>query len=323
MRLRRRALLFPVLRALRTERIAIASPGDFVRGPARAFEPGSAPGLPLPYCLDILRRRSLYVIGSTAEEARVAPFYYLQLRRSARDMVSVPWEDCPLDKSDRAAEAVAVFSPGRVGSTLLSRALAHSGVGSVSEPDFFTQATAQVWSNALNPARQTIRRAVGGLTHDLAASLGHEGLLVIKLRAECCRAPDMVLANGRPRTIFLIRDFESWAASTIRVFRASPRNTVARYLRALRCYAWLSANTRCHLLRYTDLLSNDVKTRAGLARFLGHVISREAFAEAMEEQSQSGTPLEEARRPAPSGFEQMFDGTIALWNSQSLRKVRR
>jgi hypothetical protein len=133
----------------------------------------------------------------------------------------------------------------------------------------------------------------------------------------------MVLGGARPRTIFLTRGFESWARSTIRVFRARPRDTVSRYLRALRCYAWLKANTDCHLLRYEDLVSRADATRATLATFLGHEISRESFAAAMAEQSQSGTPLELSRRPAHSRFDQLLDRTIALWNSRPLRGTRR
>ncbi len=75
--------------ARRTDRIAISTPGDFLTSTIRPFDRAGADGL-LPYCLDFLRRRSVYVGGVDGEGAQAAPFYYLYLRRNATRVVSVP-----------------------------------------------------------------------------------------------------------------------------------------------------------------------------------------------------------------------------------------
>jgi hypothetical protein len=322
MQIQRHTLAADVLKVRRPARISIASPRDFVLGRARTVS-GAAGSLPLPYCLDIPRRRSLYVSSTDPAAAVTAPFYYLHLRRTAREVVSVPWESGPLEKNASTTEPVLVFSPGRVGSTLLCGALSAAGIASVSEPDFFTQATMQFWSSAINPLRQRIGRALGDLSHDLCAALGRDGLLVVKLRSECCRAPELLVSGARRRTIFIVRDFESWARSTIRVFRADPGRAVARYLRALRGYAWLKENTACHVLHYEALVSDSEGAAAALSGFLQRNVSPETFGSAMHAHSQSGTPLDPSQRPQQDNFEQTFSRTLALWESPRIRALRR
>jgi hypothetical protein len=322
MKLQRHIFSADVLKVRRPARISIASPRDFLLGSARTVARTGA-NLPLPYCLDIPRRRSLYVSSSDPAAAATAPFYYLHLRRTAREVVSVPWESGPLEKNTSTSEPVLVFSPGRVGSTLLCGALSASGIASVSEPDFFTQATMQFWSSAINPLRQRIGRALGDLSHDLCAALGRDGVLVVKLRSECCRAPELLVSGTRPRTIFIVRDFESWARSTIRVFRADPGKAVARYLRALRGYAWLKENSTCHVLHYEALVSDSEGAAAALAGFLQRSISPATFGSAMHAHSQSGTPLEPSQRPEQDDFEKTLSRTLALWDSPKIRSLRR
>src|SRR6478736_2202650 len=120
---RHKILRAAVLEARRTERISIASPSDFAPDTAQPIERGEASNLGLlPYCLDFVRRRSLYVGGVDTREAQGAPFYYLYLRRNARFVVTIPWEEGALSQNDARAP-VLLFSPGRCGSTLLSRIL--------------------------------------------------------------------------------------------------------------------------------------------------------------------------------------------------------
>ena len=285
----RTILAAAVRKARRTDRIAISTPGDFVLEPWTRIGRETDEPL-LPYCLDFLRRRSLYVGGVDREGAQTAPFYYLYLRRQARRVVSVPWEAGALAPGAPRAP-VFLFSPGRCGSTLLSRILSAAGLANVSEPDFYTQATTAVAASGLNPFRATIAHAAANMGADLAAALDAARPPVVKLRAESCRAPQLLVQAAERRTLFMTRGFESWARSNGRAFRNGAQKSVGKYLRAIGCYAWLKQNSDCHLVRYEDLLDDAPAAMAALGRFLGGAIAPDAVNAIMKEDSQAGTPV--------------------------------
>jgi hypothetical protein len=278
--------------------------------------PGS--GL-LPYCLDFLRLRAIYVGGVDAKAAQAAPFYYLYLRRNAKRVVSVPWEHGAL-VGGRAP--IFLFSPGRCGSTLLSRILSGAGIANVSEPDFFTQATTAIAASPFNPLRPAIGAVGAAMGADLAAALDPAQSPVVKLRAESCRAPQLLVQPSERRTIFMTRRFEAWARSNGRAFRNAPGKSVRKYLTALSGYAWLKANSACHVVHYENLLAEPLQDTAALARFLGRGIAGSVVASVMKEDSQQDTPLMRGARPDLPGWERRFDATMALWNSARVRRAR-
>lgn len=317
----RNPYLSPVVRARRTERISIAQPSDFSLGGRQPWSAGTRKA-PLPYCLDPLRLRSLYVAGADLKETAAAPFYYLHLRRTAREVVSVPWEHGRLFTDPSPLSPILVFSPGRVGSTLLSAILFEAGIANVSEPDFYTQATRAFAASPYNPMRAAMRAAVLNLGRDLSAAFATGGPVVAKLRAECCRAPWLILEEGRPKTIFMTRRFEPWARSTARVFRAGPRRAVAKYLQSLDALDWLQRHTQCHLLLYDSLLADVGGVCAELGQFLGREIAPEAVARAMARDSQEGTPLELSARPERDGADENLAEILRLWGSDKIVRKR-
>lgn len=313
----RDVVVYEVIRTRNMNRIAIAAPGDFdlverARLP-RLTEPA------FPYCLDFLRRRALYISGLDPAEVQSAPFYYLYLRQHARRVISLPLEHGPV--ADGApSQPVFLFSPGRCGSTLLSRVLAEAGLPSVSEPDFFTQMGSWFWSRPYNPLHGKYARAMWAMADDLAATLGpFQGSgPIIKLRAESARAPEMFLRRPGAKSIVLLRGFESWARSTARVFGAGPHKMVGKYLTALRCLAALQAKSDCHVMRYEDWVNDPHRAAAGLAQFLGVTIPENAVSQALAADSQAGTPLEGRVR---AGWERRFDGAMGLWRSPKLTRA--
>ena len=306
----------------RPDRISISALGDFRLAGREAIErPDVQDGVLLPYCMDLLRARSLYVGGVDPRDAQAAPFYYLHLRRHARIVVSVPWEQGRLYEGDRRAP-IFLFSPGRCGSTLLSRILSAANAPNVSEPDFYTQLTAAAVASLFNPLLPAIKRAAANMGSDLALTIDGMSPPVVKLRAESCRSPNLLLGASERRSLFMTRDFEAWARSNIRAFRNSPGKSVRKYMRAVAAYAWLKRNSDCHLVRYEDLLADPGATTTALATFLGRAIAPEAVAAAMTEDSQEGTPLEQGARPDLPGWERRFADTMALWNSDRLRMAR-
>ncbi|MEI9995010.1 MAG: hypothetical protein WDM91_10480 [Rhizomicrobium sp.] len=304
------------------DRISIASPADFVIGPAGALDLAGASQKPwLPYCIDLPRRRAVYVAGADVAGAQDAPFYYLYLRRHAQRIAFVPWAAGGLRKTAGRAP-IFLFSPGRCGSTLVSRMLSAAAVANVSEPDFYTQATSVMLSTRFNPWRERIRSVIAAMGGDLAAALDPAQSPVVKLRAESCRAPDLLVDPRERRTLFLTRGFEAWTRSNERAFRNGAHKSVGKYLRALRCYSWLKHNSMCHPMRYEDLQADPLAAAAALSGFLGRDISAAAVLSTMKEDSQDGTPLRQGARPDRPGWERRFDETMALWNSARVREVR-
>ena len=309
----KRSVLRRVVRQARnTQRISIASPSDFVT--ARGV---GVVGVALPYCLDMARRRAIYICNADVTAAQSASFYYLHLRQTAQHILSVPFERLPLSPSSPQSDPVFLFSPGRVGSTLVSRVLAEAGIASVSEPDFYTQVARPFWQSPLNPFRRSIEAAMWNLSDDLCAGLG--AAPVVKLRAECAAYPELFLRRPKSKTIVLLRDFESWSRSTAQVFGAGPRKAVRKYLAALRCYETLCQRGDCHLMRYEDWVNDPNAAALALGRFLGVAIPAEAVQRAFASHSQAGTPL--ARRQKP-GWEEKWQRALALWHSPRLVSAR-
>lgn len=313
--LAREVYCLTVRRARNVNRISIASPRDFVC--VRSENPADAPQTVFPYCLDFLNARAIYAADTGIGAVQGAPFYYLHLRRRARRLLSVPIEHGPVGRLCGHTDPVFLFSAGRCGSTLVSRILSEAGIASVSEPDFYTQMSSWFWSRRSNPLHAPFLRAMWHMTDDLTVALGKPP--VIKLRAECAKAPALFVRDTGSRAIVMVRSFESWARSTARVFGNPPDKIVRKYLTALHCYAYLQRRSTCHLLIYEKLLADPVEVGSALGRFLGTSIRPQAVARAMANDAQAGTPL--ARR-SRLGWEAKFDGAMRLWGSPRLVAAR-
>lgn len=296
-------------------RISIAAPGDFVCNKARSIVESDA--FLFPYCFDFFRRRALYVRQTDAQAVQDAPFYYLHLRRTAEQIVSVPVGYGAITKTTSAPDPVFLFSPGRVGSTLISRVLAEAKIPSVSEPDFYTQLAHPLFRAMPATLRKPFEEAMWDLGADLSAALGASP--VVKLRAECARTPELFVRGMDNRTIVLFRGFESWARSTTQTFGAGPEKAVRKYLTALRCFETLSRTSRCHLMRYEDWVTQPEASGDALAKFLGITLDPEAVRRALSAHSQEGTPLKNREK---QGWQEKWQGAMALWRSPAVARVR-
>jgi hypothetical protein len=194
---------------------AVAQPADFVLRPGRPAAPERLldPDVS-PYCFDFDAGTLLCV---SAPDVRDATFLYQAQRQRARRVLVAPFAALP----EAPPSPTLIFSIGRCGSTLLQKAFAAAGVGSVSEPDYFRQAVLQ------RPHDDAVRDAVGRATALL-------GCPVVKLHAECANAPLVVAGAFRaPRVMFVLRDAVDWADSVRRVTRDADPARAAALLRAL------------------------------------------------------------------------------------------
>jgi hypothetical protein len=169
-----------------------------------------------PYCLDDRRRLLLLMeVAPQVDLLRADPFFYDAQRDHAVRLHAVPYSDVPrladvLIPQAEAPPPIFLHSTGRCGSTLLSQLLATAGtLQSVSEPDFYSQAT--ILSRLSGGQRDPeLRRLMDGctrlLSHALRCRDPAAGRPLIKLRSWCLpAAPLFEPLSGRWHNVFLHR----------------------------------------------------------------------------------------------------------------------
>lgn len=290
-----------------------ATHADFRFG---AKTPASAEDLQtaLPYCLDVTGRKTLYLTGLSPHDACAAPFYYLYARRTATAALVRGWWQ-QSDALPAHIPPVFLFSTGRCGSTLVTRMLNAAGTPAVSEPDFYTQFTAGLlFAPDGDQFISAIAPALRHMTADLCRILGGNAPLVIKLRSDVSAvAHPMAMLHGTTRNLFICRDFDRWARSTLRHFPCRPEQLVGQYVQNLHAFNALQRDGTCHLIRYESLLADPAAELLRIGEFLGQPLDIARGLQAMKGDAQAGTPLEQGRRPPPPDLEALYSGACALW----------
>ena len=170
------------------------------------------------YCLDPERRHALFVETPPGTDLAAAPFYFQAQYEAAGSLVAVPYEDLhALARSIEPGRLVLLYSVGRCGSTLLSRAFAATpGVWSLSEPDVFTQLIT-LREAGLHDAAE-VAALVATCTRLLGAAAG-DRVLVVKFRSFVVDLADVFHAHfPEARAVFLYRDGVPWTRSSARAF---------------------------------------------------------------------------------------------------------
>lgn len=163
------------------------------------------------YCLDDENRRALFVQTGPDVDLLDAPFFYLAQYRGAERLLALPYEALHALADDLPdPRLVFLFSTGRCGSTLLSRAFnAVPGVRSLSEPDVYSDvATLRHW----DPSRED---EYARLLRSCTRILGRNAdTLAIKFRGGAIHAADLLHREfPAARTLFLYRNAERWLES--------------------------------------------------------------------------------------------------------------
>ncbi|MBF0425091.1 MAG: tetratricopeptide repeat protein [Magnetococcales bacterium] len=214
--------------------LAVVAPEDFhCRGDGI---PGAPPPARFtPYCFDLVRELLLGVCADPI--ALLSPAFFFQAQYDqAESLHAVPFSALAATFPDtllRRTRLVFLYSVGRCGSTLLSRALQTlPGVVSISEPDFPTQ----IMATEPDPAEDTawlvhlLRHAVVALCRPYIGDGGR--CIVLKFRAECLfRAELLQRAFPAARNIFMTRNPHDWARSAYTAFAATPEEIARRWVK--------------------------------------------------------------------------------------------
>lgn len=200
--------------------LAIAAPSDFRVTRAGVMDPeqlwrDSRHSL---YCLDLQRREVVFVELPSPEIRLTYPCYYHAQRETGRRLIRLGF-DAFHDLVDRFAGSnpplLSIHSVGRSGSTLVARALEHTGRrAAFSEPDCYTQ--------LLDLACETSerRRWLRHCTQYLCRGSEAGTLAVIKFRSFVISlAPELHSEFPETRTLFLYRNALDYVRSAMQVFR--------------------------------------------------------------------------------------------------------
>lgn len=306
--------------------VAPAAATDFATHPVGDFEAGALatdPTLSL-YCLDLGRREALFVRTPPELDLTAAAFLYQTQYSAATELVAVPFAE--LHRVAATVEApserlVFVYSVGRCGSTLVSKAFAAAdGVVSLSEPDFFWQLHAL--QDAGDPELDTL---VASCIRLLCAPRPARAW-AIKLRSHEIELADALRRSfPEAKSVFLYRDADSWARSAARAFGFfspetlagwDPASSVFPRLRSLvdgpvpepfaspvelMAWLWATSVARAIALRdagvqlvaasYAELQSDPEASLAALLARSGLTIDPAALAAVAGADSQAGTEL--------------------------------
>ena len=190
-----------------------------------------APSVDL-YCLDDRNGRALFAEVADGVDPAGAPFFYLAQYRQAVRLLALPYETLhELATALPDPDLTMVYSTGRCGSTLLSRALAAvPGVRSVSEPDVLNDL---VMLRHWDPAREQDYRR---LVRSCVRLLGRHGRrLALKPRGGGIHIADLIQREyPRAHNVFLYRHAERWMESMHASFTGSlPGKQTATFVRYL------------------------------------------------------------------------------------------
>jgi hypothetical protein len=278
------------------------------------------------YCLDDRNGCALFAELPDGGDPAGTPFFYLTQYQEAKRLIAVPYETLHALADDLPdPDLTVVYSTGRCGSTLLSRALAElDGVRSVSEPDALNDI---VMLRHWEPDR-----AYDRLLRSCLRLLGRNaGTLAIKPRGGAIYLAGLIQeVFPEARNLFLYRHAERWMDSMHAGFtpsmpgkRAMP--TFLRYLHATApllapfaerhgrrpslaegyALTWLSvmdgyvaAGVPMLPVRYEDLLAAPRQTLTDLLTWCDLPTDDvDALLATFASDSQEGTQLARANRP--------------------------
>jgi hypothetical protein len=311
--------------------VAVADPAHFRHhdgGATDARTVLTSPNISL-YCLDPARREAIFVEIPSDVDLCAAPFYYQAQYESATGLIAVGFEVLHelADGVPDPARLLLLYSVGRCGSTVISRALRETpGVLALSEPDVFTQLTMLREAGDLTGAE--VAALVRSCTRIVCAA-GAEQVVAIKFRSF---AVDLATVFARhfpaSRAVFLYRDAIGWATSTMRAFGPSQPASeemqiasqdrhalllplLAQYRHAqgrlltqhemMACHwvalmrgalSWQATGAELFALRYRDLVAAPQAALAALYTYMGLLPPAGSVLEAvLAADSQAGTAL--------------------------------
>jgi hypothetical protein len=284
------------------------------------------------YCLDDAGKRAIFVETPAGVDITAHPFLYQAQYEHAQRLVAVSYATLVAVAAALPAARVPlvlIYSPGRSGSTLLSKAFQEVGaVASLSEPDVYTQIVALREQDRSRDAELTDLLAAATKLLFKPSITGQAILWVAKFRGFAIEVADLLQAAFLDaRSIFLYRDLRTWTRSMLRsapgvidtgtvagifapyapllaaaVRERGPQSlalvevTTLMWLSAVHWYVDLCRQGMVmHALRYDDMVANPRTTLATVFRYTGlGTAAVDAAVRAFDRDSQEGSVMSRA-----------------------------
>ncbi len=210
----------------RQDPFSVADPSDFEFEVGEAIHPQTVvtnPRITL-YCLDHANQRALFVETAPGVDLSQAPFIYQAQYENTVNLYGVSYDTLHQladGVSIDSQQLMLVYSTGRSGSTLIGFALnAVEGVVGISEPDVFTQLVSlREWDGSNEAEISALVKSCMKLLCKPTEQIPNPIAWSIKFRSFSIELGDLLYKHfPDAKIIFLYRELESWAVSTMRAF---------------------------------------------------------------------------------------------------------
>jgi hypothetical protein len=205
--------------------VAFVQPSDFTFRDGSAIDPSvilNSPNVSL-YCVDNVNRCAIFTQTPDGVDVYAAPFLYQAQYALAQRLIAVPYDTLHAIADDIGfdpSRLILIYSVGRCGSTVVSRALRHApDVVSLSEPDVYSQLQMLRERDRSNEAEiSALLRSCTKIMCAAAASRGGSAW-AFKFRSFGIELSDLLQKNfPEAKVVFLYRAGAAWALSVGRAF---------------------------------------------------------------------------------------------------------
>lgn len=308
---------------LRPGHLSTAQPEDWELGaawPVHRFPTGFA----VPYAADVAAAQLLLTAHVWPARLQHAPFLYGAQRETARVILKLPFGRLReiYGPPDREVSPVFILSPGRTGSTLLSRLLGCVTGRSFSEPDLFSQFAGQRGRLAALPEARRADLMWSLVAPFQALELGDApGRVVFKFRSQVnALLPDLIAAYPQARYVFMLREPVAWARSCHRSFNDSVDRAVGKLLGAARALHLLRGAAVSHAVVTYEALVNDPVAAIGQIMEVDPATDTALagrLAAVMQADSQAGARISRQKTGTPKPQEETWVAEFtAAWRAQ-------
>ncbi len=247
---------------------------------------------PIPLLFDSENDSFIYSLNIDPLAAINYPFHFIYLRQNTKTASSISF----LERFDIRSEFIDpyfIFSIGRCGSTLLSKLLSCFNVISISEPDFYNGLVQQYLQNRTELSLLKHQKIMSIMTADLLKPFP-KSKTFLKLSSNCNLFPELILSvcNRKPKTIFLLRQFDSWIVSRSKSFGTGLEVDLRDYVRGLETLNFIKSNFDCLLIKYEDLCKDPDAIAQNISNFFSlSSLDHQKFKNIFMQDSQSGMQI--------------------------------
>lgn len=298
----------PVIARTRQRDTDFADPHNFIRGVRKKLHPGNM-GDALIYCVDPEAKTVLYTTHDDFRLVFQHPFLYMAQFETARSVIEVPISMLEKMDSGVTAKPIYIFSIGRCGSTALSRALAHAGILSASEPDLPTQIALSRPQMIELFGMDGICDLLRAMNRSLGTHLGGE--FAVKFRSQCNLIVDDVLdAQPDVKVVFILRRWDAWLRSTHKAFGPSGSRMAEKLRDGIQAYHRLLVRGANPVLIWYEDMVQDI---SGTLRRIGVMQMPEDMIPTRAEDAQAGTSIARSELVERNTEEAARQEFLAAW----------